>query len=85
MTGLVGCFGIRRGCPSRMRIIRKIHPTDAAVSDAILAEEKAKVEAKAKAATEAKANTPPPLRLWQVLEFHPHDDLLVLQHGAEHG
>jgi NADH-quinone oxidoreductase subunit I len=35
---------------------RKVHPTDAAVSDAILAEEKAKVEAKAKAATETKAN-----------------------------
>jgi NADH-quinone oxidoreductase subunit I len=35
---------------------RKVHPTDAAVSDAILAEEKAKVEAKAKAATEPKAN-----------------------------
>jgi NADH-quinone oxidoreductase subunit I len=35
---------------------RKVHPTDAAVSDAILAEEKAKVEAKAKAATETKVN-----------------------------
>src|SRR5271155_5642605 len=35
----------------------KIHPTDAAVSDALLAEEKAKVEAKAKAATETKANS----------------------------
>ena len=35
---------------------RKVHPTDAAVSDAILAEEKAKVEAKAKAATEPKVN-----------------------------
>jgi NADH-quinone oxidoreductase subunit I len=34
----------------------KIHPTEAAESDALLAEEKAKVEAKAKAATEAKAN-----------------------------
>jgi NADH-quinone oxidoreductase subunit I len=33
----------------------EIHPTDAAVSDAILAEEKAKVEAKAKATTETKA------------------------------
>jgi len=33
----------------------KIHPTDAAASDAILAEEKAKVEAKARAATETKA------------------------------
>jgi NADH-quinone oxidoreductase subunit I len=33
-----------------------IHPTDAAVSDALLAEEKAKVEAKAKAATETKTN-----------------------------
>jgi NADH-quinone oxidoreductase subunit I len=39
---------------------RQIHPTDAAVSDAILAEEKAKAEAKAKAATEAKANPTPP-------------------------
>ena len=38
---------------------RQIHPTDAAVSDAILAEEKAKAEAKAKAATEAKANPTP--------------------------
>jgi NADH-quinone oxidoreductase subunit I len=37
----------------------KIHPTDAAASDAILAEEKAKVEAKAKAATETKANPTP--------------------------
>jgi NADH-quinone oxidoreductase subunit I len=35
----------------------EIHPTDAAASDAILAEEKAKVEAKAKAAAAA---TPPP-------------------------
>jgi NADH-quinone oxidoreductase subunit I len=35
---------------------RKVHPTDAAVSDAVLAEEKAKVEAKAKAAAETKAN-----------------------------
>jgi NADH-quinone oxidoreductase subunit I len=35
---------------------RKVHPTDAAVSDAVLAEEKAKVEAKAKAATETKAS-----------------------------
>jgi NADH-quinone oxidoreductase subunit I len=34
----------------------EIHPTDAAVSDALLAEEKTKVEAKAKAATETKAN-----------------------------
>jgi NADH-quinone oxidoreductase subunit I len=34
----------------------KIHPTEAAESDALLAEEKAKVEAKAKAAAEAKAN-----------------------------
>jgi len=33
----------------------KIHPTDAAVSDALLAEEKAKAEAKAKAATETTA------------------------------
>ncbi len=38
---------------------RKVHPTDAAASDAILAEEKAKVEAKAKAATEAKVNPAP--------------------------
>jgi NADH-quinone oxidoreductase subunit I len=37
---------------------REIHPTDAAVSDALLAEEKAKVEAKAKAATEPKTNPP---------------------------
>jgi NADH-quinone oxidoreductase subunit I len=36
---------------------RQVHPTDAAVSDAILAEEKAKAEAKAKAATENKANS----------------------------
>jgi NADH-quinone oxidoreductase subunit I len=35
---------------------REVHPTDAAVSDAILAEEKAKAEAKAKAATESKTN-----------------------------
>jgi NADH-quinone oxidoreductase subunit I len=35
---------------------RQVHPTDAAASDAILAEEKAKAEAKAKAATENKAN-----------------------------
>jgi NADH-quinone oxidoreductase subunit I len=36
---------------------RKVHPTDAAASDAILAEEKAKAEAKARAAaTESKAN-----------------------------
>ena len=34
---------------------RKVHPTDAAESDAIRAEEKAKVEAKAKAAAEAAA------------------------------
>jgi NADH-quinone oxidoreductase subunit I len=34
----------------------KIHPTDAAASDALLAEEKAKVEAKAKAAGETKTN-----------------------------
>jgi len=39
---------------------RQIHPTDAAVSDAILAEEKAKAEAKAKAATEAKTTPAPP-------------------------
>jgi NADH-quinone oxidoreductase subunit I len=35
---------------------RKVHPTDAGASDALLAEEKAKVEAKAKAASETKAN-----------------------------
>ena len=34
---------------------RKIHPTEAAASDAVLAAEKAKAEAKAKAAAEAKA------------------------------
>jgi NADH-quinone oxidoreductase subunit I len=34
---------------------RRIHPTDAAVSDALLAEEKAKAEAKAKPAAEAMA------------------------------
>jgi NADH-quinone oxidoreductase subunit I len=39
---------------------RKVHPTDAAASDAILAEEKAKAEAKAKAATETKTNLTPP-------------------------
>jgi NADH-quinone oxidoreductase subunit I len=33
----------------------KVHPADAAVSDAILAEDKAKVEAKAKAAAEVKS------------------------------
>jgi NADH-quinone oxidoreductase subunit I len=33
----------------------RVHPTDAAVSDAILAEDKAKVEAKAKAAAEVKS------------------------------
>jgi NADH-quinone oxidoreductase subunit I len=37
---------------------REVHPTDAAVSDALLAEEKAKAEAKAKAATEPKTNPP---------------------------
>ncbi len=36
---------------------RRIHPTDAAVSDALLAEEKAKAEAKAKPATEAMAGS----------------------------
>lgn len=36
---------------------RTIHPTDAAESDALLAEEKAKAEAKANAATEIKANS----------------------------
>jgi NADH-quinone oxidoreductase subunit I len=35
---------------------RKVHPTDAAVSDGILAEEKANIEAKAKAAAETKTN-----------------------------
>jgi NADH-quinone oxidoreductase subunit I len=35
---------------------REVHPTQAAESDAILAEEKAKVEAKAKAAAETKAS-----------------------------
>jgi NADH-quinone oxidoreductase subunit I len=39
---------------------RTIHPTDAAASDALLAEEKAKVEAKAKAATETKPNPTSP-------------------------
>jgi NADH-quinone oxidoreductase subunit I len=39
---------------------REVHPTDAAVSDAILAEEKAKVEAKAKTATEVKPNSTTP-------------------------
>jgi len=34
----------------------KIHPTEAAESDALLAEEKARVEAKAKASADAKAN-----------------------------
>ncbi|HEX3968778.1 MAG TPA: 4Fe-4S dicluster domain-containing protein [Edaphobacter sp.] len=34
---------------------RKVHPTDAAASDAILAEERAKVEAKAKSAGKVKA------------------------------
>ncbi len=36
---------------------RRIHPTDAGVSDALLAEEKAKAEAKAKPATEAMAGS----------------------------
>jgi NADH-quinone oxidoreductase subunit I len=35
---------------------REVHPTDAGVSDALLAEEKAKAEAKAKSVTETKAN-----------------------------
>jgi NADH-quinone oxidoreductase subunit I len=35
---------------------REVHPTDAAASDALLAEEKAKLEAKAKTASETKAN-----------------------------
>jgi NADH-quinone oxidoreductase subunit I len=35
----------------------KVHPSDAAASDAALAQEKAKAEAKAKAAAEAKAKT----------------------------
>ena len=39
---------------------QEIHPTDAAVSDALLAEEKAKMEAKAKAATDNKANIASP-------------------------
>lgn len=39
---------------------RKVHPTDAAESDAIRAEEKAKVEAKAKAAAETKASPTSP-------------------------
>ena len=38
----------------------KIHPTDAAVSDAILAEEKSKAEAKAKTVAETKPNPPLP-------------------------
>lgn len=38
----------------------KIHPTDAAASDALLAEEKAKAEAKAKAASEITANPASP-------------------------
>lgn len=37
---------------------RKIHPQDAADSDAVIAAEKAKAEAKAKAAAEAKAKAP---------------------------
>jgi NADH-quinone oxidoreductase subunit I len=36
---------------------REIHPTDAAASDALLAEEKAKAEAKVKAASETKATS----------------------------
>src|ERR1700678_1896001 len=36
---------------------REIHPTDAAASDALLAEEKAKAEAKVKAAAETKATS----------------------------
>jgi NADH-quinone oxidoreductase subunit I len=39
---------------------RKIHPHDAADSDAVIAAEKAKAEAKAKAAAEAKAKAPAP-------------------------
>ena len=39
---------------------RKVHPTDAAASDAILAEEKVKAEAKAKASTQSKANPASP-------------------------
>lgn len=39
---------------------RKVHPADAAVSDEILAEEKAKVEAKAKAVAETKTNLTSP-------------------------
>ena len=35
---------------------REVHPTDAAASDALLAEEKAKLEAKARAASETKAD-----------------------------
>jgi NADH-quinone oxidoreductase subunit I len=39
---------------------RKVHPTDAAASDALLEEERAKVEAKTKAASETKANATVP-------------------------
>jgi NADH-quinone oxidoreductase subunit I len=39
---------------------REVHPTDAAASDALLAEEKAKLEAKAKTASETKANPAAP-------------------------
>ena len=39
---------------------RKVHPTDAATSDALLAEEKAKADAKAKATAEPKTNPPLP-------------------------
>jgi NADH-quinone oxidoreductase subunit I len=39
---------------------REVHPTDAAASDALLAEEKAKLEAKAKTASETKANSAVP-------------------------
>ena len=39
---------------------QEIHPTDAAVSDAIIAEDKAKADAKAKAAAESKASAATP-------------------------
>ena len=50
----IGC-GIAKPRHQRV-IVGTIHPTDAAASDAVLAEEKAKVEAKAKAAAEIKVN-----------------------------
>ena len=60
---------------------RRIHPTDAAVSDALLAEEKAKAEAKAKPATEAMAGSVSS-GVQQVQEPRRLDDFFICKSGA---